>query len=1812
MGFELFYFPGLSLMQRNRPQAPPAQNPSPPEFSDVEYGKRWEPGPNPIQRDLESAFITPPDGDLMEDELTFLRNQMENVLIPPALRKGFGSISARKQHSTFMKGRVSAFARDFQQWLQGASKENLTVFTRGPLRGQLKTPWGTKSLFHIKEVQEYLTKFIASRMQFQMYLASLYLQWPRDLVESYIYFKYLVKGTLLSDGNSWMSDYKMFTDNLGDRMPPPEERADAAYRQSRPWKMIVETNEWAELQNLANRALYDPTLLVSNADRIAILQAWINHPTNTDEPEVIASIVNANRRFAIEEEGFYYDNHEAYLEAQQVYKQEELNRILQTLQTSATRAGRNTVNPQNFMGPRQAQRQTARTRATAPASPPRNLGVNPGYVAGAESSSEDDNPPPPPPPGGAVAAFTGQGQLALPRSQPSQPGAAASSTSQPRPRGTPPAATVTPRPPQRRPMFSKDFPATESEESSSAEEESSASPALLPKRPPNPYRTTAPLPLADQVEETHAALETAASSQTISQSPVVSQATSQPPVVPQAATVSQSTSMKKVNAFWKNVNVTPPSNTGQTSSQSQGSSQSQAVILPSISGEPPHSQQPSPSPSPVNQTQTQPAGTPVITKTRSTAPLAGNAPGGTPEAGASSAPAALPVPTPTTPTQINPIEVSPADVQAQTAVTVTAELQDAVGSVLSKQRAALQSAADEDTPPPAAVQEEAGVEQQQQQQQPLPAAPSSAEIATAAQAELPPSEPVRATAAEIHREVTESIMASWFSKYEKDPRALFTVKDARTSMFLYTGQMTRHRDYANMEKNEKDRLDNVVEKNYELAREYLEENHPDVQEALVDFASFKQALYRRQILSQENRQEIQALEQMEPAQVVEQTAPMEEAPILQASPAAPAEVVQAVPAATENPPTPRAPVETPAPKSARQPKPSRKRSELFTLKTTQRPKNTGFRSTPLMGPAHTDSYDDYLKKEKTQEGRFNGAITYGNYPNYHLENAHLAINTRSMANHIDQLPKQQKDNFTKVKENMLTMMKDPKNNKINNYENTTTVIASMFHAMGTPENESLRLSEDFMKHSYDQVLGRPASGDRVSAAEVQRRIVDTIYPFLYRGQRHSFEQQEAALPGFYEIPVHRGHKQAMINQQFPRSSQTSTQRTMDTYNYFQKETTDRDEPFDSFLVGMIRQLDPEQPENEPDWLVEIEKDERATSRFDPVLPKEAQLPTISIELPTGPKRQKAKTKFISPSNPLLRGAEGLTTSERMPVLEAYADYITFTSGPDARAANIKSVLDESSRVGSNIHATELGQVFERRGGQDDTFFAITKNREQVENALAERLAERIGRYDEEWTPESIKEVRKLFSSKNARDSLSTDYLKARKLFWERAKQQTNPAESNELFHARVEGAKKLIRNSPLRTAGSDNEPILPERETVIQAGRPGSQRIDPEGGRALSQLVEPNDLMKTTMDDIQAALDIPDFSKEELIEDRQALKSLFMTFLTNKRPEEVTAYTTGEDSTGQKHDNALSYLEPGDWPEQSGDLLPPDADWKDLIQDDPFTEFSPELDHLTILDILPVIQKTKEAINRLSSTEGITPTDKLALYRFHNHLIRLGLRAHRYEKASEVAQRRAPLYNSRLKKLVAAPQDTTNYSALSKLPAEEKNAKLVGRRNTHANFSKGISAAFGVLESMQKSGWEKVSASQRKEWPGFLPGAPPTIQEGYERPDDYDGHEETEYQETARTHVLETLAKMIDKKDPAITIHNVRALMRYRGALDVDLTLEDLGNQVPDSLAQVRSAINTSLKSMGKKHSPSPKKSKASQREEEEEYTPKAKKSKKK
>lgn len=160
----------------------------------------------PLEAEEDLKFLVPTTKKFKEQ---WERWYNQEVVNNPELR----TVKAQKDSENATQEIHKKFAFEFQKWLQGRSYWNLETKADGRTPA---TPWGTKDLFHLEGVADYVREFPRKRAEFQLKLVELYMRGPSNFQEAYLYYKYLVTAETLKsvpnlrDDLDFLDEYAIF------------------------------------------------------------------------------------------------------------------------------------------------------------------------------------------------------------------------------------------------------------------------------------------------------------------------------------------------------------------------------------------------------------------------------------------------------------------------------------------------------------------------------------------------------------------------------------------------------------------------------------------------------------------------------------------------------------------------------------------------------------------------------------------------------------------------------------------------------------------------------------------------------------------------------------------------------------------------------------------------------------------------------------------------------------------------------------------------------------------------------------------------------------------------------------------------------------------------------------------------------------------------------------------------------------------------------------------------------------------------------------------------------------------------------------------------------------------------------------------------------------------------------------------------------------------------------------------------------------------------------------------------------------------
>jgi hypothetical protein len=144
---------------------------------------KFAPPSNPIQVERTLETMEPTQAHVNERMMQYwgrvnASDEPGDIKLATALQLGKTRWQLQKEQIR------NEFVDGFDAWLAGRSKYN----TR-----QHHTSWGRKSLFHLPSVVAYFDKQVDAHFKFKKCLLDLYRRGPRDLYESWLYYKYIVR-----------------------------------------------------------------------------------------------------------------------------------------------------------------------------------------------------------------------------------------------------------------------------------------------------------------------------------------------------------------------------------------------------------------------------------------------------------------------------------------------------------------------------------------------------------------------------------------------------------------------------------------------------------------------------------------------------------------------------------------------------------------------------------------------------------------------------------------------------------------------------------------------------------------------------------------------------------------------------------------------------------------------------------------------------------------------------------------------------------------------------------------------------------------------------------------------------------------------------------------------------------------------------------------------------------------------------------------------------------------------------------------------------------------------------------------------------------------------------------------------------------------------------------------------------------------------------------------------------------------------------------------------------------------------------------
>lgn len=166
--------------------------------------KKFHPGKDPLEVEESINDIQPVGAHEHKQLMKMLKRLLKNTNDPNQISAlQFQLVSAETGE---LKGVIhKEFLRDFWAWLLGRGKES----------DHKKSPWYRQSLANDPEISAYIDTFVTKMHEYRVKLALLKMRYPKGIKQTYLFFKYIVRGEELSQVN-YLDDWKVFLDEFGE------------------------------------------------------------------------------------------------------------------------------------------------------------------------------------------------------------------------------------------------------------------------------------------------------------------------------------------------------------------------------------------------------------------------------------------------------------------------------------------------------------------------------------------------------------------------------------------------------------------------------------------------------------------------------------------------------------------------------------------------------------------------------------------------------------------------------------------------------------------------------------------------------------------------------------------------------------------------------------------------------------------------------------------------------------------------------------------------------------------------------------------------------------------------------------------------------------------------------------------------------------------------------------------------------------------------------------------------------------------------------------------------------------------------------------------------------------------------------------------------------------------------------------------------------------------------------------------------------------------------------------------------------------
>lgn len=166
--------------------------------------KKFHPGKDPLEIEESINDIQPVGAHEHKQLMNMLKKLLKNTT--DANQKSALQFQLVSAETGELKGVIhKEFLRDFWAWLLGRGKES----------DHKKSPWYRQSLANDPEISAYIDTFVTKMHEYRVKLALLKMRYPKGIKQTYLFFKYIVRGEELNQVN-YLDDWQVFLQEFGE------------------------------------------------------------------------------------------------------------------------------------------------------------------------------------------------------------------------------------------------------------------------------------------------------------------------------------------------------------------------------------------------------------------------------------------------------------------------------------------------------------------------------------------------------------------------------------------------------------------------------------------------------------------------------------------------------------------------------------------------------------------------------------------------------------------------------------------------------------------------------------------------------------------------------------------------------------------------------------------------------------------------------------------------------------------------------------------------------------------------------------------------------------------------------------------------------------------------------------------------------------------------------------------------------------------------------------------------------------------------------------------------------------------------------------------------------------------------------------------------------------------------------------------------------------------------------------------------------------------------------------------------------------